>query len=74
MPEFAYNYDDLFNPTLRALYSLGGSATGSELLDEVSTVLNLDEDEINDIHRGNRTNKRAYNYYDQFMSGKENPE
>ncbi len=50
---FIYKYDDLFNPTLNALHKLGGSGSVDEIEDEVSTLLNLTEEQINDIHRGN---------------------
>ena len=52
---FDYKYEDLFNPTIQALKNLGGSAAISEIEDEVSKILDLSEDEINDIHNGSRT-------------------
>lgn len=55
MATFNYKYDDLFNPTLEALQQLGGSATVSEIEDKVAEVMDLSDDEIADIHRGNRT-------------------
>jgi len=55
MEIFKYKYDDLFNTTLQALHKLGGSASVSEIEEEVSKILNLTDDEINDIHRGSRT-------------------
>jgi len=55
MEIFKYKFDDLFNPTLQALHKLGGSASVSEIEEEVSKVLNLTDDEINDIHRGSTT-------------------
>lgn len=48
-------YDDLFNPVMRALHDLGGSGSNSEIDERVSKLLNLTEDEINEIHLGNRT-------------------
>lgn len=48
-------YDDLFNPVLQALHNLGGSGSNSEIDEKVAEILNLTEDEINEIHRGNRT-------------------
>ncbi len=48
-------YDDLFNPVLEALHNLGGSGSNYEIDERVSKILNLTEDEINEIHRGNRT-------------------
>lgn len=52
---FNYKYDDLFNPTLKALQELGGSASNDEIAEKVIKILNLSEDEINDIHRGSTT-------------------
>jgi len=52
---FQYKYEDLFNPTIQALKNLGGSASISEIEDEVSKVLNLSDEEINDIHKESRT-------------------
>lgn len=52
---FTYKYDDLFNPTLKAIKALGDSATISEIEDEVIKLLNLSEKAINEIHRGSTT-------------------
>lgn len=49
------NYDDMYTALLMALHRLGGSASISEMEDEVSKILNLSEEEINEIHRGNKT-------------------
>ena len=51
MAVFNYRYDDLFNPTLKAVHELGGSGTTSEIEEVVSRIMNLSEEEINDIHR-----------------------
>src|SRR5438552_13886862 len=48
-------YDGLFNPLLRAMRELGGSASIAEQEDKVAALLNLSEKEISEIHRGNRT-------------------
>lgn len=48
-------YDDLFNPTIVALRTLGGSASISEIEDKVAELLRLSEAEISEIHSGNRT-------------------
>lgn len=48
-------YDDLFNPLLKAMHKLGGSASVSEQEDTVSTLLNLSEKDVAEIHRGNIT-------------------
>ena len=52
---FQFKYEDLFNPTIQALKNLGGSASISEIEDEVSQILNLSDEEINDIHKESRT-------------------
>lgn len=56
---FKYKYDDLFNPTLKALKRLGGSGAVNEILEEVAQIMNLTEEEINEIHRESTT-KLAY--------------
>ena len=53
--EFKFKYDDLFNPTLKAIKNLGGSGSVSEIEEQVINILNLSEDEINDIHRESTT-------------------
>ena len=53
--EFKYKYDDLFNPTLKALKNLGGSGSVSEIEEQVINILNLTEDAINEIHRESTT-------------------
>lgn len=55
MGKFKYKYDDLFNPLLEALHNLGGSASISEMEEEIINLLKLSDEEVNDIHRGNRT-------------------
>lgn len=71
MEAFKHKYDELFDPTLQAIHKLGGSATISEIEEEVANILNLSEEEINDIHKGNRT-KLSYrlawsrNYLKQY--------
>lgn len=52
---FKYKYDDLFNPTLQAVRALGGSGSIGEIEEQVSRILQLSEDEINDIHRESTT-------------------
>lgn len=56
---FKYKYDDLFNPLLTALHNLGGSASVEELEEQVATILNLTDEQVNEIHRGN-TSKLTY--------------
>lgn len=48
-------YDKLFNPLLTAMKNLGGSARNNEIENEVIKILNLSDDDINEIHRGNTT-------------------
>ena len=48
-------FDDMFNPVIKALHELGGSASISEIDEKVSEILNLSEEDQNDIHRGNTT-------------------
>ena len=55
MKEFNYTYDDLFNPCLKAIHHLGGSGTNSEIENGVNEILQLADEEVEDIHRGNTT-------------------
>lgn len=48
-------YDDLFNPLLKALHELGGSASVIETEEKVADLLKLSDADINEIHRGTRT-------------------
>ncbi|XPV68248.1 MAG: restriction endonuclease [Halarcobacter sp.] len=52
---FKYKYNKLFQPTIDALQQLGGSGSISEIEEKVIEILNLTDDEINDIHKGNTT-------------------
>lgn len=52
---FKYKYDDLFNPTLKALKKLGGSGAVNEIEEEVAQLLNLSEEATNEIHRESTT-------------------
>jgi len=52
---FKYKYDDLFNPTIKAIKNLGDSGSVSEIEDEVIKILNLSDDAINEIHRESTT-------------------
>lgn len=51
-------FEELFNPIIRALRESGGSASVSELDDKVTYFMNLSDEDINKIHRGNRTKLR----------------
>lgn len=48
-------YDDLFNPLLKAMHELGGSASVVETEEKVADILGLTDKDINEIHQGNRT-------------------
>ncbi|GJQ61082.1 MAG: hypothetical protein SCALA702_01350 [Melioribacteraceae bacterium] len=52
---FNYKYDDLFNPTLKAIKNLGGSGAVAEIEEQVIEILQLTEDEVNEIHRESTT-------------------
>lgn len=52
---FKYKYDDLFNPTLKAIRNLGGSGAISEIEEQVIEILKLSEEEVNEIHRESTT-------------------
>lgn len=52
---FKYKYDDLFNPTLKAIKYLGGSGAVAEIEEQVIDILQLTEDEVNEIHRESTT-------------------
>lgn len=52
---FKYTFDDLFNPLLKALHNLGGSATIGELEDEVARIMNLSDEELSYMHDDSRT-------------------
>jgi len=49
------SFEDLFNPLLKAMHQLGGSASVSEILEKVIEILNLRENDVNQIHRGSET-------------------
>jgi len=48
-------FEELFNPILKALRELGGSASVSELDNKVISSLKLSDKDINEKHRGNQT-------------------
>jgi restriction system protein len=48
-------YDDLFTPLLQAMHNLGGSASIAEQEDEVAVILKLTDEDVAEIHKGNRT-------------------
>lgn len=68
---FNYKFNELFNPTLKALHHLGGSASVAEIEDYVIELLNLTEEQISDVHRGTTTKlnyrlRWARNYLKNF--------
>ena len=48
-------HDDMFDALLKAMQALGGSGSNAEIEDKVVEILDLTEEEINEIHRGNKT-------------------
>ncbi len=56
---FNYKYDELFNPTLTALHNLGGSGSVEEIEEQIANNLQLTDEAVNEIHRGN-TSKFTY--------------
>lgn len=52
---FQYKYDELFNPALHAFHNLGGSGSIEEVEEQVASILNLSDAQVNEIHRGNRS-------------------
>lgn len=48
-------YDDFFNPLLRAMHELGGSASITEQEDKVAAILKLSDKDLAEIHRGSTT-------------------
>jgi restriction system protein len=53
-------YDELFNPVLKALHDLGGSATNQELEDKVIEVLQLSEEEAYERREGKSQTRLNY--------------
>lgn len=53
-------YDELFNPVLRALHDLGGSATNQELEDKVIEILQLPEAEAYERREGKSQTRLNY--------------
>ena len=48
-------YNGMFNSALRALKELGGSCSISEMSDRVAMILELSEEDVNAVHKGNIT-------------------
>jgi restriction system protein len=54
------SYDNLFNPLLKAIHELGGSASIVEQEEKVAQILNLTESDLNTPHKASRS-KFGYN-------------
>jgi restriction system protein len=48
-------YHEMFNPALQALKELGGSCSIGEMSDRVAGILDLSEEDVNEVHKGNMT-------------------
>lgn len=48
-------FEDMLDATLQALKSLGGEANIKEIEEKVAELLNLSNDDVLEVHRGNRT-------------------
>lgn len=48
-------YDELMNPTITAMFNLGGEASISNMENEVAKILSLNQDDIDEIHKGSTT-------------------
>lgn len=52
MGVFNYKYDDFFEPTMKSLHILGGSATVQEIEECVINLMNISDEKIAEIHHG----------------------
>ncbi len=50
-----YKYWEFFNPTLKALHNLGGSGSVDEIEEQIATMLQVNNEQLNEIHRGSTT-------------------
>lgn len=48
-------FEDMMNPTIQALKSLGGEGHIKEIEDKVAEILHLSNEDVLEVHRGNRT-------------------
>ncbi|MDB5088366.1 MAG: Mrr restriction system protein [Mucilaginibacter sp.] len=55
MSLFNYTYKDFFNPIIRSMHILGGSASIPEIEDAIINILNLSEGSATEIYKGNVT-------------------
>lgn len=53
---------ELFNPTLQALHSLGGSGTNMEIHDEVVNILGLTDEQAQLLHDPGNSQKTEIAY------------
>lgn len=53
-------YDELFNPVLKALHNLGGSATNQELEDQVIEILQLPDEDVYERREGKSQTRLNY--------------
>ncbi|MCY3779443.1 MAG: restriction endonuclease [Chloroflexi bacterium] len=53
---------ELFNPTLQALHSLGGSGTNMEIHDEVVSILGLADEQVQLLHDAGKSQKTEIAY------------
>ena len=63
---FRYKFYDLFNPTIQALHTLGGSGSIDEIEEQVSKILKFSEDELNDSHKES-TRKFAFAWARNYL-------
>lgn len=52
---FKYKYDELINHCFREIKELNGSGTNDEIKEKLIEILNLNSDEIDDIHKNSAT-------------------
>jgi restriction system protein len=50
MTTLKFQYDDLMNPVIQALKTLGGSGTNEEINDKVSEIVNIPADQLEILH------------------------
>ena len=53
-------YEQFFNPLLKALHALGGSATIPELVEKVIDIMNLPQEAVDVAHKGGRSTVVEY--------------
>ncbi|UKT65056.1 restriction endonuclease [Pedobacter mucosus] len=53
MGVFNYRYDDFFEPTIKSLHILGGSASVQEIEECIIGLMNISDEKISEIHNAN---------------------